>query len=164
MCFGSKKCSNKIKQQCCNAFSKWYSMSCEAIGCFLIDGELHQSASYISLIVAQINQSSCALEEVFCFGPASLMDTLPQREREEHQYIPGVVHFQFVFCCDYMLLCYWALMDDSVSRLLLFCVFLAVVWSSVLAGRSDVTELKDLDFDYIAAEQETMLVKFYAPW
>ncbi|TSK28277.1 Protein disulfide-isomerase A3 [Bagarius yarrelli] len=35
---------------------------------------------------------------------------------------------------------------------------------SVLAGRSDVMELNDSDFDYIAAEQETMLVKFYAPW
>ncbi|XP_058260746.1 protein disulfide isomerase family A, member 8 [Hemibagrus wyckioides] len=56
-------------------------------------------------------------------------------------------------------------MADFVSRfILLFCVLSAVVWSCVLAGRSDVMELKDLDFDYIAAEQETMLVKFYAPW
>ncbi|GAA6065494.1 protein disulfide isomerase family A, member 8, partial [Tachysurus ichikawai] len=55
-------------------------------------------------------------------------------------------------------------MADFVSRILLFCVLSAVVWSSVLAGRSDVMELNDLDFDYIADEQETMLVKFYAPW
>lgn len=51
-------------------------------------------------------------------------------------------------------------MADFVSRFIL----LFYVWSCVLAGRSDVMELKDLDFDYIAAEQETMLVKFYAPW
>lgn len=55
-------------------------------------------------------------------------------------------------------------MADFVSRPLFLCVLSAVVWSCVLAGRSDVMELKDLDFDYVAAELETMLVKFYAPW
>ncbi|KAI5087374.1 protein disulfide-isomerase A3 precursor [Silurus meridionalis] len=55
-------------------------------------------------------------------------------------------------------------MADVVFLRVLFCVLSAAGWSSVLAGRSDVMKLKDLDFDYIAAEQETMLVKFYAPW
>ncbi|XP_053190784.1 protein disulfide-isomerase A3-like [Scomber japonicus] len=32
------------------------------------------------------------------------------------------------------------------------------------ASRRDVLELGDADFDYLAAEHETMLVKFYAPW
>ena len=27
-----------------------------------------------------------------------------------------------------------------------------------------VLELRDADFDYLATEHETMLVKFYAPW
>lgn len=30
--------------------------------------------------------------------------------------------------------------------------------------RQDVLELGDADFDYLATEHETMLVKFYAPW
>ncbi|XP_029022462.1 protein disulfide isomerase family A, member 8 [Betta splendens] len=38
-------------------------------------------------------------------------------------------------------------------------VFLATVYS-----RRDVLELGDADFDYLAAEHETMLLKFYAPW
>lgn len=33
-----------------------------------------------------------------------------------------------------------------------------------VAARSAVLELGDVDFDYHAAEHETMLVKFYAPW
>ncbi|XP_076157581.1 protein disulfide isomerase family A, member 8 [Alosa pseudoharengus] len=41
-----------------------------------------------------------------------------------------------------------------------FIVFAAVH----VAARSAVLELGDADFDYLAAEQETMLVKFYAPW
>ncbi|TRZ01353.1 hypothetical protein DNTS_033244 [Danionella cerebrum] len=40
-----------------------------------------------------------------------------------------------------------------------------ILWTSSLArGRSDVLELKDADFDYLAPEHETLLVKFYAPW
>lgn len=34
----------------------------------------------------------------------------------------------------------------------------------VVFARSDVLELGDADFDYLATEHETMLVKFYAPW
>ncbi|CAL8299492.1 unnamed protein product [Lota lota] len=30
--------------------------------------------------------------------------------------------------------------------------------------KRDVLELGDADFDYLAAEHETMLVMFYAPW
>ncbi|KAM9738412.1 protein disulfide-isomerase A3-like [Menidia menidia] len=33
-----------------------------------------------------------------------------------------------------------------------------------MSSRRDVLELGDSDFDYLAAEHETMLVKFYAPW
>uniref|UniRef100_A0A3P8WVA1 protein disulfide-isomerase n=1 Tax=Cynoglossus semilaevis TaxID=244447 RepID=A0A3P8WVA1_CYNSE len=40
----------------------------------------------------------------------------------------------------------------------LFSVFPAVVWS-----RGDVLELGDADWDYLAPEHQTMLVKFYAP-
>uniref|UniRef100_A0A4W6DWK1 Protein disulfide-isomerase n=1 Tax=Lates calcarifer TaxID=8187 RepID=A0A4W6DWK1_LATCA len=32
------------------------------------------------------------------------------------------------------------------------------------SSRRDVLELGDTDFDYLATEHETMLVKFYAPW
>ncbi|XP_059206610.1 protein disulfide-isomerase A3-like [Centropristis striata] len=35
---------------------------------------------------------------------------------------------------------------------------------AALCTRRDVLELGDADFDYLAAEHETMLVKFYAPW
>ncbi len=41
------------------------------------------------------------------------------------------------------------------------------LWSCFLAAvssRRDVLELGDEDFDYLATEHETMLVKFYAPW
>uniref|UniRef100_A0A8C1JRM1 Protein disulfide-isomerase A3 n=1 Tax=Cyprinus carpio TaxID=7962 RepID=A0A8C1JRM1_CYPCA len=44
------------------------------------------------------------------------------------------------------------------------CVLALCVWSSAARGRSDVLELEDADFDYIAPEHETLLVKFYAPW
>ncbi|KAL0962284.1 hypothetical protein UPYG_G00338100 [Umbra pygmaea] len=43
-----------------------------------------------------------------------------------------------------------------ILSLLMFC-------GSVVA-KGDVLELGDADFDYLAAEHETMLVKFYAPW
>lgn len=87
-----------------------------------------------------------------------------EREREEHKYDPDVRLSRFVFCCNFTNVCYLALMADFVSRVLLFCVLSAVVWSCVLARRTDVMELKDLDFDYLTSEQETMLIKFYAPW
>ncbi|MEQ2180469.1 hypothetical protein GOODEAATRI_001520 [Goodea atripinnis] len=35
---------------------------------------------------------------------------------------------------------------------------------TALSARRDVLELGDADFDYLATEHETMLVKFYAPW
>uniref|UniRef100_A0A3Q3XBN6 Protein disulfide-isomerase n=1 Tax=Mola mola TaxID=94237 RepID=A0A3Q3XBN6_MOLML len=35
---------------------------------------------------------------------------------------------------------------------------------SVGSSRRAVLELRDADFDYLATEHETMLVKFYAPW
>ncbi|XP_047461887.1 protein disulfide isomerase family A, member 8 [Mugil cephalus] len=35
---------------------------------------------------------------------------------------------------------------------------------AALSSRRDVLELGDADFDYLATEHETMLVKFYAPW
>ncbi|XP_043073950.1 protein disulfide isomerase family A, member 8 [Puntigrus tetrazona] len=54
-------------------------------------------------------------------------------------------------------------MDGFAPRGVL-CVLALCVWSSAARGRSDVLELKDADFDYIAPEHETLLVKFYAPW
>ncbi|XP_064201545.1 protein disulfide isomerase family A, member 7 [Anguilla rostrata] len=44
-------------------------------------------------------------------------------------------------------------------------LLLSVVWlgAASVAG-SDVLELSDSDFDYTAAEHETMLVEFFAPW
>ncbi|XP_068603609.1 protein disulfide isomerase family A, member 8 [Brachionichthys hirsutus] len=35
---------------------------------------------------------------------------------------------------------------------------------AAVSSRRDVLELRDADFDYMATEHETMLVKFYAPW
>lgn len=46
----------------------------------------------------------------------------------------------------------------AVTLVLLF-YFLAAV-----SSRRDVIELGNTDFDYLATEHETMLVKFYAPW
>uniref|UniRef100_A0A8C2F1L0 Protein disulfide-isomerase A3 n=1 Tax=Cyprinus carpio TaxID=7962 RepID=A0A8C2F1L0_CYPCA len=53
---------------------------------------------------------------------------------------------------------------DSVMLRGVLCVLALCVWSSAARGRSDVLELEDADFDYIAPEHETLLVKFYAPW
>lgn len=39
-----------------------------------------------------------------------------------------------------------------------------VIFCGAVVARGDVLELGDADFDYLAAEHETMLVKFYAPW
>lgn len=35
---------------------------------------------------------------------------------------------------------------------------------AAVSSRREVLELGDADFDYLATEHETMLVKFYAPW
>ncbi|KAG7471533.1 disulfide-isomerase A3-like [Solea senegalensis] len=45
----------------------------------------------------------------------------------------------------------------------LFFFFLST-FPAALSSRGDVLELGDADFDYLATEHETMLVKFYAPW
>ncbi|XP_046875517.1 protein disulfide-isomerase A3-like [Hypomesus transpacificus] len=53
----------------------------------------------------------------------------------------------------------------ALSSSLIFALTLSL-WmlaGSVLA-KGDVLELGDGDFDYLASEHETMLVKFYAPW
>ncbi|XP_051925897.1 protein disulfide-isomerase A3-like [Hippocampus zosterae] len=50
-------------------------------------------------------------------------------------------------------------------RLLVAVPFLlASLFPPSLSSRSDVLVLGDADFDYLAAEHDTMLVKFYAPW
>lgn len=41
---------------------------------------------------------------------------------------------------------------------------LALLAAAATAAHTDVLELGDVDFDYLATEHETMLVKFYAPW
>lgn len=43
-------------------------------------------------------------------------------------------------------------------------IFLLSWFHAVGSARRDVLELGDADFDYLATEHETMLVKFYAPW
>lgn len=42
--------------------------------------------------------------------------------------------------------------------------FLLTCCSVSRSARRDVLDLADTDFDYLAAEHETMLVLFYAPW
>lgn len=51
-----------------------------------------------------------------------------------------------------------AVVFSAVTLVLLSCPPAAV------SSRRDVVELGDADFDYLATEHETMLVKFYAPW
>uniref|UniRef100_A0A3P9IAE1 Protein disulfide-isomerase n=2 Tax=Oryzias latipes TaxID=8090 RepID=A0A3P9IAE1_ORYLA len=51
-----------------------------------------------------------------------------------------------------------AVVFSAVTLALLSCPPAAV------SSRRDVVELGDADFDYLATEHETMLVKFYAPW
>jgi len=53
---------------------------------------------------------------------------------------------------------------DNCLLLGVLCVLVVCMLSSSARGRGDVLELTDADFDYLASEQETMLVKFYAPW
>lgn len=45
-----------------------------------------------------------------------------------------------------------------------FLFFITITIQYDFAKTSDVLELGDADFDYIAAEHETMLVEFFAPW
>uniref|UniRef100_A0A8C9XYJ7 protein disulfide-isomerase n=1 Tax=Sander lucioperca TaxID=283035 RepID=A0A8C9XYJ7_SANLU len=52
----------------------------------------------------------------------------------------------------------FSVMAAAVTFALLACFPAAVL------SRRDVLELGDEDFDYLATEHETMLVKFYAPW
>ncbi|XP_054619260.1 protein disulfide isomerase family A, member 8 isoform X2 [Dunckerocampus dactyliophorus] len=40
----------------------------------------------------------------------------------------------------------------------------AFAFPSMVSSRRDVLKLGDADFDYLAIEHDTMLVKFYAPW
>ncbi|XP_067266902.1 protein disulfide isomerase family A, member 8 isoform X2 [Chanodichthys erythropterus] len=54
-------------------------------------------------------------------------------------------------------------MDNFLLRGFL-CVLVVCMLSLSARGRSDVLELRDADFDYLAPEHETLLVKFYAPW
>lgn len=54
---------------------------------------------------------------------------------------------------------------DTFSRWFhLFLVFVLAGRSDLFAAASDVLDLGDSDFEYTAAEQETMLVEFFAPW
>uniref|UniRef100_A0A8B9JT34 Protein disulfide-isomerase A3 n=1 Tax=Astyanax mexicanus TaxID=7994 RepID=A0A8B9JT34_ASTMX len=53
--------------------------------------------------------------------------------------------------------------NRELSGLLSGALFVCL-WGGSVSARSDVVELTDVDFDYVAAEHETMLVKFYAPW
>lgn len=52
------------------------------------------------------------------------------------------------------------------AALFFFCASFLLLPRFPAAGsaRKDVLELADADFDYLATEHETMLVKFYAPW
>lgn len=51
-----------------------------------------------------------------------------------------------------------------VIRLLSTVTVLLYSFPAAGCGHQDVLELGDADFDYLAKEHETMLVKFYAPW
>ncbi|TWW65922.1 Protein disulfide-isomerase A3, partial [Takifugu flavidus] len=52
----------------------------------------------------------------------------------------------------------------AVFRLVSTVSFLLYCFPGASSTRQDVLELGDADFDYLATEHETMLVKFYAPW
>ncbi|XP_028282159.1 protein disulfide-isomerase A3-like [Parambassis ranga] len=52
----------------------------------------------------------------------------------------------------------------AAARLLRAVSLLLSCLSAAVSSRRDALELRDTDFDYLAAEHETMLVKFYAPW
>lgn len=55
-------------------------------------------------------------------------------------------------------------MAAAVRLLLAVTLALLSDFPAAVSSRRDVLELGDADFDYLAAEHETMLVKFYAPW
>lgn len=64
---------------------------------------------------------------------------------------------------------YFVLTDYFLSNMNMFLhtsasVSFILIAAVYVAARSAVLELGDADFDYMAAEHETMLVKFYAPW
>lgn len=52
----------------------------------------------------------------------------------------------------------------AIFRLVSTVSFLLYCFPGACCSRQDVLELGDADFDYLATEYETMLVKFYAPW
>ncbi|XP_041823260.1 protein disulfide-isomerase A3-like [Melanotaenia boesemani] len=55
-------------------------------------------------------------------------------------------------------------MVEVVRLLLAIILVLMSCFTAASSLRRDVLELGDADFDYLATEHETMLVKFYAPW
>ncbi|KAM6900062.1 protein disulfide isomerase family A, member 8 [Xenentodon cancila] len=55
-------------------------------------------------------------------------------------------------------------MVAAVRLLPVFTFALLSCFPAAVSSRRDVIELGDADFDYLATEHETMLVKFYAPW
>lgn len=55
-------------------------------------------------------------------------------------------------------------MSQSTLQNTLLLVLVVVTVQNQLAASSDVLDLGDADFDYIAAEHDTMLVEFFAPW
>ncbi|KAM3595916.1 uncharacterized protein V6R79_005251 [Siganus canaliculatus] len=55
-------------------------------------------------------------------------------------------------------------MAAAVRLLPAFILALLTCFPAAAPARRDVLELGDADFDYLATEHETMLVKFYAPW
>lgn len=57
-----------------------------------------------------------------------------------------------------------SIMAAAVRLLHVVSLLLLSSLSAAVSSRRDVLELRDTDFDYLAAEHETMLVKFYAPW
>lgn len=52
----------------------------------------------------------------------------------------------------------------SCSSLIAAFMLSVFMFSGTVLAKGDVLELGDEDFDYLASEHETMLVKFYAPW
>ncbi|XP_070702014.1 protein disulfide isomerase family A, member 8 [Pempheris klunzingeri] len=55
-------------------------------------------------------------------------------------------------------------MAAAVRHLPAVTLALLSCFHATVSSRRDVLELGDADFDYLATEHETMLVKFYAPW
>lgn len=55
-------------------------------------------------------------------------------------------------------------MAATVRLLPAITLSLLLCFPALASARRDVLELGDADFDYLATEHETMLVKFYAPW